>query len=52
MQVFYVLKSLGVKTRFVRYPANSSHGLSRNGPPDLRMHRLGEILAWWKKWMR
>jgi dipeptidyl aminopeptidase/acylaminoacyl peptidase len=50
-QVFYVLKSLGVKTRFVRYPANSSHGLSRNGPPDLRIHRLGEITKWWKKFL-
>ena len=51
-QVFYVLKSVGVKTRFVRYPANSSHGLSRNGPPDLRLHRLGEIVKWWRKWLK
>jgi dipeptidyl aminopeptidase/acylaminoacyl peptidase len=50
-QVFYVLKQLGVPTRFVRYPANSSHGLSRNGPPDLRIHRLGEITNWWKRWL-
>lgn len=50
-QVFYVLKSIGVETRFVRYPANSSHGLSRNGPPDLRLHRLGEIVSWWKRWL-
>ncbi|MCH7904202.1 MAG: S9 family peptidase [Armatimonadetes bacterium] len=51
-QVFYVLKSIGVETRFVRYPANSSHGLSRNGPPDLRIHRLGEIVDWWKRWLQ
>lgn len=51
-QVFYVLKSRGVPTRFVRYPANSSHGLSRNGPPDLRLHRLGEIVSWWKKYLK
>ena len=51
-QVFYVLKSRGIETRFVRYPRNSSHGLSRNGPPDLRMHRLGEIVAWWKRWLK
>ena len=49
-QVFYVLKSRGIPTRFVRYPSNSSHGMSRNGPPDLRLHRLGEITKWWKKW--
>lgn len=48
-QVFSALKMQGVETRFVRYPANSSHGLSRNGPPDLRIHRLKEILAWWKR---
>lgn len=47
-QVFYVLKCLGVKTRFVRYPSSTSHGLSRNGPMDLRKHRLGEIVRWWK----
>jgi acylaminoacyl-peptidase len=50
-QVFYVLKSLGVPTRFVRYPASTSHGMSRNGPLDLRVHRLNEILAWWKRWL-
>lgn len=48
-QVFYVLKCLGVEARFVRYPASTSHGLSRNGPMDLRKHRLGEIVAWWKR---
>jgi dipeptidyl aminopeptidase/acylaminoacyl peptidase len=51
-QVFYVLKQMGVPTRFVRYPANSSHGLSRNGPADLRIHRLGEIVGWWRKWLK
>lgn len=51
-QVFFVLKSLGVETRFVRYPRSTSHGLSRGGPPDLRLHRLGEITAWWKRWLK
>jgi dipeptidyl aminopeptidase/acylaminoacyl peptidase len=50
-QVFFVLKSLGVPARLVRYPASTSHGLSRSGPMDLRLHRLGEILAWWKRWL-
>ena len=48
-QVFIALKMQGVETRFVRYPKNTSHGMSRNGPADLRMHRLGEIVAWWKR---
>jgi dipeptidyl aminopeptidase/acylaminoacyl peptidase len=51
-QVFSALQVLGVPSRFVRYPASSSHGMSRAGPPDLRLHRLGQILAWWKKWLR
>jgi dipeptidyl aminopeptidase/acylaminoacyl peptidase len=50
-QVFTVLKLKNVPTRFVRYPASTSHGLSRNGPPDLRIHRLGQILEWWRKYL-
>jgi dipeptidyl aminopeptidase/acylaminoacyl peptidase len=48
-QVFTALQQQGIDSRFVRYPRNTSHGMSRNGPPDMRLHRLGEILAWWKK---
>jgi dipeptidyl aminopeptidase/acylaminoacyl peptidase len=48
-QVFFALQSLGIESRFVRYPASTSHGMSRSGPPDLRVHRLGEIVAWWAK---
>ncbi len=48
-QVFIALKMQGVETRFVRYPKNTSHGMSRNGPADLRMHRLQEIVNWWKR---
>lgn len=50
-QVFTALKVLGVSTRFVRYPSSTSHGLSRSGPPDLRLHRLNEILRWWGEWL-
>ncbi|MCX7801046.1 MAG: S9 family peptidase [Fimbriimonadales bacterium] len=46
-QVFVALVQRGVRARFVRYPRNTSHGMSRNGPPDLRIHRLNEILRWW-----
>ncbi len=41
----------GVPCRFVRYPLSTSHGMSRNGPPDLRIHRLNEILGWWSRWL-
>ncbi|MHC4416273.1 MAG: S9 family peptidase [Planctomycetota bacterium] len=50
-QVFSALKLLNVPTRLVRYPRSSSHGLSRGGPPDLRLHRLEQILGWWKKYL-
>jgi len=48
-QIYTALKLRDVPTRFVRYPASSSHGMSRSGPPDLRLHRLQEILRWWKR---
>ena len=50
-QVFTALQLRGIPSRFVRYPRSTSHGMSRNGPPDLRLHRLGEILSWWKKYL-
>jgi dipeptidyl aminopeptidase/acylaminoacyl peptidase len=50
-QVFAALKLRGIPTRFVRYPASTSHGLSRKGPPDLRLHRLGKYLEWSKRWL-
>ena len=45
-QVFAALQMQGVPSRFVRYPVSTSHGMSRSGPPDLRQHRLREILGW------
>jgi acylaminoacyl-peptidase len=50
-QVFAALKLLDVPTRLVRYPRSTSHGMSRSGPPDLRLHRLGQILAWWDQYL-
>lgn len=50
-QVFVALKLRNVPTRFVRYPQTTSHGLSRSGPPDLRIHRLLQILDWWKQYL-
>ncbi len=50
-QVHAALSMRGVPVRFVRYPKNTSHGMSRGGPPDMRAHRLGQILEWWQRWM-
>ena len=33
----------------MRYPAETSHGLSRNGPIDLRVDRLQRIGGWLDK---
>ena len=49
-QVHAALVTQHVPCRFVRYPTEASHGLSRMGPPDLRLHRLHEYLNWWKHW--
>lgn len=51
-QVFTLLKVRGIPTRLVRYPRNTSHGMSRCGPADLRIHRLEQILSWWKNWLK
>ena len=50
-QVFTALQLRGIPSRFIRYPSSTSHGMSRNGPPDLRLHRLGEILKWWNQYL-
>ncbi len=45
-QLYSALKVLRRKTKFVRFPREASHGLSRGGPPDLRTKRLEELTAW------
>jgi len=45
-QLFSALKKLNKETVFVRYPPETHHGLSRNGPPDLRLDRLRRIVDW------
>ncbi len=50
-QVFTALQLRGVPSRFVRYPPDTNHGMSRGGPPDLRIHRLEEIAAWFGKYL-
>ena len=43
---FTALKWLNQEAEFVRYPQETSHGLSRNGPIDLRFDRLQRIGGW------
>lgn len=45
-QVWAALQIKRIPSRFVRYPESTSHGLSRGGPTDMRLHRLHEILTW------
>ena len=45
-QLFSALKKLNKETTFIRYPPETHHGLSRNGPPDLRLDRLHRIVDW------
>lgn len=44
-ELFAALRVQRKPVEFVRYPAESSHGMSRNGPPDLRLDRLRRNLA-------
>lgn len=50
-QVWSALQYKNIPSRFVRYPQSTSHGFSRCGPTDLRIHRLGEILIWLDQWI-
>lgn len=51
-QVFTALQQQGIESRFVRYPRSTSHGMSRSGPPDLRLHRLNEIVNWLDRFLK
>ena len=46
-QMYIAMKKQRVETRLVTFP-KSSHGLSRNGLPNLRIERLDEIADWFK----
>jgi dipeptidyl aminopeptidase/acylaminoacyl peptidase len=47
---FTALKWLKQEATFVRYPQETSHGLSRTGPIDLRFDRLQRIGDWLDKY--
>ncbi|EXJ23448.1 Acylamino-acid-releasing enzyme [Alkalibacterium sp. AK22] len=44
-QMYTAMKKHGVETKMVLYP-QSSHGLSREGLPHLRVERLNEVRSW------
>jgi dipeptidyl aminopeptidase/acylaminoacyl peptidase len=51
-EYFAALRLQGKTVEFVRYSAESSHDLSRNGPPDLRRDRLQRNLDWLNRWLK
>jgi len=51
MEYYTALRYLNqVPVRFVRYP-DEFHGMSRNGKPWNRIHRLDEILTWYRRYL-
>ncbi len=51
-ELFAALRLQRKPVEFVRYPTETSHGLSRNGPPDLRLDRLQRNLAWLNRYLK
>jgi len=49
-QLYIALKYLGQEVELVRF-SGASHGLSRNGPPRLRVERLRRIIGWFERYM-
>jgi dipeptidyl aminopeptidase/acylaminoacyl peptidase len=50
-QVYVLLKTLGDDTELLRYP-NESHGMSRVGRTDRRIHRLEAIRRWFDRYLK
>lgn len=51
-ELFAALRKQRKCVEFVRYPAETSHGMSRGGPPSLRLDRLKRNLAWLDRWLK
>ena len=51
-ELFAALRLQRKVVEFVRYPVGTSHGLSRGGPPDLRLDRLQRNLVWLDKYLK
>lgn len=48
-QMYIAMKKHGVETDLILYP-QSSHGLSREGLPNLRMERLNHVKEWFDRY--
>ncbi|HLK57167.1 MAG TPA: S9 family peptidase [Chthonomonadaceae bacterium] len=51
-EMFAALRLQRKTVEFVRYPAETSHGMSRGGPPNLRLDRLQRNLEWLDRWLK
>ncbi|HSV72330.1 MAG TPA: S9 family peptidase [Chthonomonadales bacterium] len=51
-ELFAALRWQRRTVELARYPAETSHGLSRNGPPDMRLDRLRRNLDWLDRWLK
>jgi acylaminoacyl-peptidase len=49
-QFYVALRRLGKEAELVRFPGGS-HGLSRGGPPTMRVHRLNVICDWLRRYL-
>jgi dipeptidyl aminopeptidase/acylaminoacyl peptidase len=50
-QLYIALKMQKKEVEFIRYP-EESHGLSRMGRPDRRIHRLKKIAGWFDRYLK
>lgn len=50
-QWFTALQLRNIPSRFVRYLGNTSHLMTRSGPPDLRLDRLEQIIMWFGEYL-
>lgn len=51
-QLYAALRRQGKTVEFLRFPREANHGLSRSGPPDLRLARIEAIVEWLDRWVR
>lgn len=49
-QMYIAMKKVGVPTKLITFP-QSSHGLSRQGLPNLRQDRLKAVTDWFAQWL-
>ncbi len=50
-QWYTALRFRNIPSRFVRYPRTTGHFMAAGGPPDLRLHRLEQIVMWFQTYL-